>query len=795
MSKRIYFNTATPNDKGSIIPNESLDFTRFIKNPVLIKNHMSSSDPIGILTDLKCDNTGWSGLPEFHDITEDARTTKEMYNQGFLKSASIGGIAHWQTDNFGNVKLDPNGNQVCSKFEVYEVSIVTIPSNMDAVQLESIYAPKIYNKQEIETFNSKITMSEVKPKEGEASKTDEAKPTELALASTTKDEPGLPKWFKEIIGLGGKMQFGADPAPVNDSEVIKITEPTIGKEPAQDVKLKAKEDAKAEAKSKAEKAIEKVKACKMKAEADDATDEDLKAYEKAKAEADEAMDYATKLESDEDMSAKVEAKKEEKFSSAPKLKTMEQLTSEYKLAATPPQRAAAKQATVNDYSGKTFSQLQSSNEGKKLLANVLTRDGHKDVNEYRAVLSSIMTDPKYAAVVEKLRLHTNVSQSALEATRITNPNSRTGGMQLSSLMGELNGGYVNVLGKDNRMKQVTNLSSEYLNLTSTDAALASPALNTIEWLSIFLFKLFPNNSWKNDIQIFSASVTGANTGVIWPNIAADPTIYKGAKPSTSAYTYTDTAVSLALIPYWLQPMEWQPQYMHQLRYDQMGTGWAQGLNKLGAIIDDNLIYTLAANVPASSIIKSTGLSGYSSTPITIPFDAQHTYNSFYYNPSFSGSLLAPVLNDIVSVEQLYNQQNFDLSSEQPVIVTDPIMDSSLAKDPETKSLLTRWVNSQGEDFEKFKHTILPQRSRVAIYDQATGQVKDPNGSIPSTSVSASLAFLPSQVGIAMGLLDVFFVQDVLNYGLMMSADVRMGANQLRANFDGTALLTYGMPNV
>jgi hypothetical protein len=95
------------------------------------------------------------------------------------------------------------------------------------------------------------------------------------------------------------------------------------------------------------------------------------------------------------------------------------------------------------------------------------------------------------------------------------------------------------------------------------------------------------------------------------------------------------------------------------------------------------------------------------------------------NPAFVGSLKRPVLNDVIVLEQIYNKQNFNLeeSGERVVLVQDPTMSRFLSQDPETKSLLTRWVNADNVDLLKFKHTILHERSQVALYDTATGQIK------------------------------------------------------------------------
>ena len=849
MSKRIIFSTATPNDQGGVIPNNVIDFSRFEKNPVCLDEHAWGKPPIGMWKDWRMEGGKWTGLPVFHGITEESKTKKALYEGGWVRAASIGGEAIWKTNASGQFEFDKEGNRICEKFMLYEISIVTLPSNADAVQEDAVELhAKIYDHAEIDNVNNTLvtlsskfnsTNMNITKKEfeklsaedkaakieemkaiiadNEASEKEKASAKET-LSSVSQDSGSLPKWFKELIGLGGSIRFGSEkeaaPAPKDKPESTQQKEKNITEPQPKPTGLKAKaaEKAKSEvekAHEACEKAVDKVKECKEKAEKDDASEEEKSAYESAKESAEEAMKAleaaekayekakkkAEKEEDDaddddeEEESAKSKNSAKEKTTNSamkPQMKTKETLQAELKLAAAPSYKAKV----IALGSGKTFTQLAASKDenDKRLLGRVLTKDGGgKEIAEYAAVANAMLADSRLSAVMEKTRIMMNVSESALGSFQ-SNPNTRAG-ISMNQLAADLNRGEIDMMGRDNTMRRITTLSS-------TDAALASPALNTIEWLSLAIFKLFPSSSWKNEIPIFGAEMTGKNTGIIWANIAADPTIYKGSQPvSPSNYTYSDNAVALALTPYWLQPMLWNPLTMHQLRYDQMGTGWAQAFAKWNAVIDDNLIYTLASTVPAGSVINTTGLSGASTTPLAFNITGPTDPNSFYWNPAFVGSLLRPVLNDVISLEQIYNKQNFELSSERPTLVCDPTMDGLLAKDPETKSLLTRWVNQDGGEFVKFKNTILPQRSRVAIYDPATGQVKDPNGPIPSTAVSAGLGFIPSQIGIGLGMLDVFMIQDPTSYGYKMSADIRMGIVPLRADFSGTSLLTYAPSNV
>lgn len=844
MSKRIVFSTATPNDQGGVIPNNVIDFSRFKKNPVMLKQHNWNADPIGMWKDVRLEGGKWTGEPVFHGLTEESQKTRDQYDKGFIRAASIGGEAIWKLNAAGQYELDKDGNRICEKFYLYEISIVTLPSNEDAVTEDAVeLAAKIYDAAELETVKNSITtlsskfnfntmipskeefkklsseekaakIKEMKALIADAEAPESEKTAAKEILSAASNDNGLPKWLKEIISLGGRISFGSEketneaPAPKDTPESKQQKDKEITEPQPKPTGLKAKADkAKKEmdaAKEAAEKAVDKVKECKEAAEKEDASEEDMKAYEKAKEEAKAAVEAAEAAaaayekaskkddeDEDEDDEEKEKAKsknaaKEKTTNSAkPQMKSMETIKSELKLASEPSHKAKV----IGLGKVKTFSQLSTSKDenDKRLMGRVMAKDGGtKEIADYAVVLNSIMADSKYAALVEKTRIMMNVTEASLGSFQ-KNPNIRAG-LTLQHLAADLNNGTIDMMGRDNVIRKVTTLSS-------TDNALASPALNTIEWLSLAIFKLFPNSSWKNEIPLFAAEITGKNTGVIWANIAADPTIYKGSQPvGPSSYTYSDTAVSLALTPYWLQPMLWTPLTMHQLRYDQMGTGWAQAFAKWNAVIDDNLIYTLASTVPAGSIVSTSGLSGYQTNPLKFNISGPTDPNALYYNPAFTGSLVAPVLNDIITVEQIYNRQNFELSGERSTLVIDPTMDALFAKDPETKSLLTRWINQDGGEFTKFKNTILPQRSRVAIYDPATGQVKDPNSAIPSTAVSAALGFIPSQVGMGLGMLDVFMIQDPTSYGYKMSADIRIGIAPLRADYSGTSLLTYSSAN-
>jgi len=888
--KRIVFTTATPNDQGGVIPNDSLNFARFSLNPVVLCQHDWNAPPLGIMTDIKKDKAGnWTGIPVFHGITKESQEYKAMYEGGWIRACSIGGEAEWKTNTAGQTVLDAQGNKVCEKFNLYEISIVTLPSNHEAVTTDAQLAAKIYEKTELQSIANqivslssqyKISAMKLSPWQVKlkalqtalaAAKAEATPNAETIAVLTTAVEEAEALVAGETARLaaagGGGNQSPADPSnsqlPGVIQEIVKnntslmatVLQFFMGGKKADGTKLEAPaqtgqpsssikdptqpqpgptglEAARAAAKSKAEKATEAAQAAvaaaasaKEKAEKEGASKEDQDAYASAYAAAEKACNDALEAETAYKSCMETDDTDEMKTKNAANLEAAKVLLAAGGYKVTPPEKGTDQttialktpeqlkaanlklapqpelKIVMNKHKGVSFTELTSAKneEGQRILGRVMTNDDGKEISDYAVILQSIMEDGRLSAVVEKTRIIANINQGEYDSARSRSVNKSRGGMTLHSLLNQLQSGHVEALGRDNTVRTITSLGSkgrEMLKLNSTDNALAAPALTTIEWLSLAIFTLFPTTSWKSKIPMFGAEMTSGNTGLIWANVAADPTITFGTQPVSPAdYQVDDTAVSLTLIPSWLQPMLWTPLTLHQLRYDKMAVQWAQAFAKWGAAYDDKLIFTLASTVPAGSIIQTIGQKSGTPPNGSFTLTGANDPNAFFYNPTLLTALATPAYNDITRIEQIYNKQNFQLENEEPVLVIDPTQEAFISLDPDTKSLLTRWIESNKADLLRIKHTVLNQRSRVAIYDPATGQVKDPSGIIPATAVSAGIGFIPNQVGIGLGMLDVFMIQDPTAYGYRMSADMRQGIVPLRANFNGTTLYTYGTPNV
>lgn len=848
MEKRLVFSNSTPNDQDGIITNDVIIFERYSKNPILLKEHMWYADPLGTLSDIKIIDGKFSAIPIFHCETQASREAKGMYDKGSFNGASIGGAALWEKNDLtGEYTRDKNGYKICKAFYLYEVSLVALPSNPDAIA-ETLRS-KIYDDDEANEYmestlmqlSSKYTnmlnpasatpgAATTIPAAAAATTTLAAQPaptTGAPAAVTTLAAEGspteLPAFMKKIIENGGSITlFGSAPAKPTGPEP---TSTQADKIPAGDphpdpIGLAAKAKLTAgkkllKATEKADKAIAAFKAKKKAADdSDEEDDEEMKSglktlQERATLATKECMDAEEEYDkaceaADEEEKEKMNGGKPATTTlgssygqvqpaqpTGPQMKTTKQIAEEMKLAAQPSFKATVGAASQ----GVTFTRLNSSKadaNDKRILERLFNKDKSDkvDVSVHGIVLNAMLNDKRIRPVLDKTRIMQNTTESQMHAQMKSPDITRVRGTSLEQFSTQLNSGQAKYWNRSNN--QMDNLTY----LTTTDAALASPALNTIEWLSLAIFELFPTTSWKAPIPMFSASMASANTGFIWANILANPAVYMGNSPAPATdYTTTDGAVALSLTPYYLQPMVWNPLYMHQLRYDQQSSGWAQAFSVLNATIDDNLIYTVASTVPASARIATSGKTGNTQNGITFNIPSSGPGNTFYWNNVFAGDLNLPVLNDILAIEQIYRNQNFQLEREKAMLVLDSIGERYLAQDPETKSMLTRFISSNAEEFLGYKHTQFDVRSRVAVYDLATNQVKNINGAIPATSVSAMLGFMPSQLGMGIGMLDVYMIQDPTNYAYRMSAALRIGIAPLRANFFGTTLYYFQTGNV
>ena len=227
------------NDRGFRVMNDSIKWDRYLKNPVLVEQHISWSPPIGRIDDIKLENDAWTGVLVFAS-TEKGKMYEKLYNEGCIRAVSIGGNAQ--------IIENERGEKKTKSFDVFEVSLVTIPSNANAVKHELGHIPveyKLYcDKKEFITLSSNFeelnNMEEKKEKKEELEAKPEVQkvpepeaPEEELKAEETKNT--VLSALKDLLGLNSKKKLEDD----DDKEEKDIKEDEKeGKKEVEDTKAK-----------------------------------------------------------------------------------------------------------------------------------------------------------------------------------------------------------------------------------------------------------------------------------------------------------------------------------------------------------------------------------------------------------------------------------------------------------------------------------------------------------------------------------------------------------------------------
>lgn len=111
------------NDQNYVVLNDTIDWKRYKKNPVLLSEHFWGA-VIGNVSNIKRDKGDWIGELIFDRATELSREKEAQYYAGSIRGVSLAGKIYYK---------EKDGVKFTTRFEVYEISLVTLPSNADAV--------------------------------------------------------------------------------------------------------------------------------------------------------------------------------------------------------------------------------------------------------------------------------------------------------------------------------------------------------------------------------------------------------------------------------------------------------------------------------------------------------------------------------------------------------------------------------------------------------------------------------------------------------------------------------------
>lgn len=135
MPKEIRVQTEKRNSAGVRVSTAGISMERFKRNPIMLFNHRrafhaSEPLPIGMWENLRVEDAALFATPNF-DLEDDfAAKVASKYERGYLRAASVGLKIHELTTVAGE---DGSEDVVISKSELWEISIVDIPANDEAV--------------------------------------------------------------------------------------------------------------------------------------------------------------------------------------------------------------------------------------------------------------------------------------------------------------------------------------------------------------------------------------------------------------------------------------------------------------------------------------------------------------------------------------------------------------------------------------------------------------------------------------------------------------------------------------
>lgn len=121
--KRVVATEQIEDRDGEVISVKGIDLKNYKGNPVLLFAHDHRSLPVGTAEKVRKESERITFEPKISDATQFSRDVKALWDEGVLKTVSIGFIP-----------LEREGN-IITKSELLEISIVNVPANPAAMNL------------------------------------------------------------------------------------------------------------------------------------------------------------------------------------------------------------------------------------------------------------------------------------------------------------------------------------------------------------------------------------------------------------------------------------------------------------------------------------------------------------------------------------------------------------------------------------------------------------------------------------------------------------------------------------
>lgn len=756
MAKAIYqiLSNETLNSKGFHVINSTVDWGRYEKNPILLRNASTGEhygQPIGRVENIRLENGRWIGDLIFGSSPL-ALEAKKDYDAGILNAVSI----------FGKARIvERNGKRYTTYFEVWEISLVNIPSNPDAVaireksevglsasftadevEVEQIESLSAYTNEIINQFEKNMEQDETKKTTSEATPAPEERISLSAMAD-----------FLRKIGLAPRKRLRRADEIDRDADQDDA-------DAGQDER-DADEDRRAAREARRE------------------GNEEYAERREAEARRDDRMADKDEEEADEDRREAREERASALAADAPadvENKTVENTPANPEV---PTALSAAEGARIYETTQITktknmvkpfFKYVEEPGNMEKIQSIVAlsassgTADGLTEVSlsaaengevrdSIQELAASMLADPYFMATVQNMTFQVN----------------------------------------DGRMESAVDTISGLASGEKSGQFVQNADLAKVVWLSLFVRQLFPPNTWADRVRRLSVR---DKEGIIWVESAVNPDIYFGDRAPLNApnYLYDDLPRGLERKVFSMQPIVWQSANSDVLSYNDRAMGTVDAMAKMSMCIHNYWLQTIAEAVPAANHIPMSGTA----------FNAQ---NRFPINPAATGNLLGMTLNDLLSAQGRFIARNLNFRRGNGVAVMAEPYYTSLAQSDDVKSILTQQLsNARPEGFTYSGFDVMA-RSVIAAYNTATSTVVDAEtyfdkpvdfatGAIdtthtkpvlPATVYDIGLGFIPEEVIVAIGNTNIHMVSDPNNYGWKMSMDVSTGAGTLRSSAAGIVL--------
>lgn len=730
MAKRQVLSNESLNSKGYHVLNSGIDWdTRFRKNPVLLLEHPSERqdmEPIGRVDDIRLENGRWTGALVFFTNDERGRVLKEKYDQGIYNAVSIGGQA---------TKVNRGGSIYAVTFVVYEVSLVALPSNADAVAYEvddSRLAVDFYETE------GEVVLETLSTKQNEII-------NDFIMKKETKDED------------------------------VKVKDTLAAVEKKEVVVKKEIED--------------------LDMDDDDDDDDDDGEREMRRIKRDERLAYrGTPAGFARFISGIMNAFRgpkgwvdiRESEVRLPETGASERLADESKTAETeklsvdtkeePKKETLSVSEDAKLYTQETKPKVKynsmepvhmwtASDEGKHKVSEIarLSENAMRD--------GQALADPANASTLDNARewaqlcLNDKVFMSAMKNCAIDIDGGRA--VPVKETLEKLASGF-----------------------NSIDFVNNSPDLGRIIWTNIFYRRLLPDNSFARRVRIASAV---DRVGIIWAESTINPAFYFGERAPLNApdYLYDDTPRGLTTKVLATQPVLWQTSNTDILGYDDRAFGESELFRLIASRIWEYFLVAIAEEAGERVPMTGTAMAAAGNFPInpnatgniTTPSSRDlNVLTSKFINEDLTPDLFQYVLV-LAAMYGVDFKQDSKVTSilEKPAGEVRPAFQQYDAFDIFLRSRVSAWDTSSS--------TIVDPEFYMSNRVDENGVIQPAAPPVlTATTYDAGLAFVPEMTIMAMGNINVHAVVDTNNYGWKTSVDVRFGAGVARSNGVGVKSL-------